>query len=207
MSLSALAVDGLERALNGYLALDPEARSTLAGLQGRVIAVHLLVPDLTLYLVPAADGLQVLQHIEGEPDCTLTGTPLALARLGTAREKADELFSGGVRISGDTELGRRFGEVLGGLEVDWEEQLSRLTGDVIAHQIGRGVRGLTRWAGLTGRTLEQDLGEYLQEEARLVPTRLEVEGLLRDVDELRDDVERLEARVARLERRRSGKAP
>lgn len=207
MSLSALAVDGLERALNAYLALDPEAGSALARLQGRVIAVHLLVPDLTLYLVPAADGLQILRHIEGEPDCTLTGTPLALARLGTAREKADELFTGGVRVSGDTELGQRFGEVLGALDIDWEEQLSRLAGDVLAHQIGRGVRGLTRWAGATGRTLVQDLGEYLQEEARLVPARLEAEAFLQDVDDLRDDVERLEARVARLERRLGGRAP
>ncbi|NCC30261.1 MAG: sterol-binding protein, partial [Gammaproteobacteria bacterium] len=45
-----------------------------------------------------------------------------------------------------------------------------------------------------------DLQEYLQEEARLTPTRYEVEAYLTQVDILRDDVERAEARIERLVR-------
>ena len=50
-------------------------------------------------------------------------------------------------------------------------------------------------------SLVTSAAEYLQEEGRDVPVRLEVEEFLREVDRLRDDVERLEARIARLSRR------
>jgi ubiquinone biosynthesis protein UbiJ len=205
MSLSGPAVESLETALNAYLSLDPEASRRLADLSGRVIAIEVQGVGLRLYLVPGPHGVQILRRIEGDPDCVLSGTPIALARLGASREQADELFSGGVRVSGDTEVGQRFGRILGSLDVDWEEQLSRVTGDLLAHQVGRGLRGLLRWAGGARRTLEQDLGEYVQEELRLLPGRLEVEAFLGDVDDLRDEVERLEARVARLERPSGGR--
>jgi ubiquinone biosynthesis protein UbiJ len=71
-------------------------------------------------------------------------------------------------------------------------------GDPAAHQVGAGVRAAGRWGQKVGDTLLQNLREYLQEEARIVPTRYEVDAFLGEVDTLRDDVERLEARIARL---------
>ena len=44
----------------------------------------------------------------------------------------------------------------------------------------------------------QNIREYLQEEAREVPSRSEVESFGDDVNTLRDDVERLAAKVQRL---------
>ena len=43
-----------------------------------------------------------------------------------------------------------------------------------------------------------DLTEYLQEEARVVPTRMGLEAFMDDIDTLRSDVDRLAARVDRL---------
>jgi len=201
MSLSDLALNGLETALNRCLALDSESWAQLKALHGRVIGLEILGLGITLYLVPAPNGIQIFDRIEGEPDCTLSGTPLGLARLGASRDKAGELFTGQVRVQGDTELGKSFGELLAGLEVDWEELLASLTGDVAAHQIGRRLRGVGRWGRSAWHTLEQDLGEYLQEEACLLPSAAEIEAFQADVDLLREDVDRLEARIQRLERR------
>ena len=52
-------------------------------------------------------------------------------------------------------------------------------------------------------TLGTNVAEYLQEEGRDVPTRLELEEFLRSVDDVRDATDRFEARLARLESRRS----
>jgi ubiquinone biosynthesis protein UbiJ len=105
-------------------------------------------------------------------------------------------------VEGQTDLAQELGELLGGIEVDWEEQLSRLVGDPVAHQVGSGLRSAGRWGRHSAETLTQNLGEYLQEEARLLPSRNEVAAFLDDIDRLRDDVERLAARIARIAKHR-----
>jgi ubiquinone biosynthesis protein UbiJ len=196
------ALAALETALNRTIALDPEWAARLAPLQGRLICIELKGFGTRFYLIPGADGLQLFGAYEGEPDCLLRGSPLALARMGLAERKEDELFAGEVEVEGDTRLAQDLGAFIAGLDVDWEEQLSRLVGDPVAHQVGQGLRSVGRWGRKSADTLAQDLKEYLQEEARLLPTDYEVQAFLDRVDTLRDDVERLAARIERLARGR-----
>ena len=89
--------------------------------------------------------------------------------------------------------------ILDELDIDWEEQLSRLTGDVVAHQLGNLARRGRHVLRHGLNTLEQDIGEYLQEELRVLPTRIETENFSSDVTRISMDVERLAARVKRLQ--------
>lgn len=200
MTVRDLALEGLEQGLNRLIRLDPVASRQLATLHGQVIRIDLIGTGIQLHCVPGHDGrVQILGSIEGEPDCTLSGSPLDLMRARDSSQSAKQLFSGNVRIDGDNQTAHRFSEALAGLEIDWEEQLSRLTGDIAAHEIGRGVRAVL-WEGeRIGRSGRENLSEYLTEEARLLPHRYEVEDFLADVDTLRDDSERLAARIALLE--------
>ena len=111
---------------------------------------------------------------------------------------APALFQGAVKIDGDTETGQAFQDLLADVDWDWEEQLSRVTGDVIAHQTGKLAKQAKQLLSDSRDTLAQDCSEYLQEEAQWLPTQIEVDYFLADVDRLRDDVARLEARVKRL---------
>jgi ubiquinone biosynthesis protein UbiJ len=188
----------LEAAINRYIALDPEGAARIAELHGRVILIEVAGFGSRIYVIPGTAGIQLYGNYMGEPDCVLHGAPMALARVGLSNRKEDQLFSGQVRIEGDTRLAQAFGDLLGGLEVDWEEQLSRLVGDAAAHEVGKQVRTFERWGRRTGDSLTQDLKEYLQEESRLTPGRYEVQDFLDEVDRLRDDVERLAARIERL---------
>lgn len=205
MTTRDLSYAGLEAALNGYLGLDPVTRQRLAALHGRTVGVEVLGLGLTLFFTADEAGvLQVFGRHEGEPDCWLRGAPLDLLRAGEGAAGADQLFRQRVRIEGDSALAQRFGAILAGIDIDWEEQLARLVGDVAAHEVGEAARAAQDFGARTGRTAERNLREYLQEEARLVPTRYEVKEFLDAVDAVRDDVERLAARVDRLRRRAGG---
>jgi len=197
--LLSLLGAALETAVNGVLALDPETRERLAELRGRVIAFEIVGLGATLYLIPGVDRLNVYTHHEGMPDTTLRGSPLGLLSMGLAENAGDSFFAGDVSLDGDVELGSRFREILDGLDIDWEEHLSRLTGDVVAHKAGELLRGALAWGGKAIDTLSRDGAEYLQEERRDLPSRGEVEDFLDDVDTLRSDADRLAARVERLE--------
>jgi len=190
---------GLEAALNRYLRLDPDTAARMAALQPRSIAIELTPLQLTLYVLPADSGVRLPPRLETAPDTVLRGTPLGLAQLGLGSQSGKTLFSGSVTIEGDVETGQAFKAILDEMDIDWEEQLSRLTGDAIAHQLGNTAR---RAAGILQhgrRTLERDLGEYLQEELRLLPTRIETENFSADVSRIGMDTDRLAARIRRLQ--------
>lgn len=188
----------LVSAFNRYLAMDPDTGNRLEPLDGRTIALELRGFDLVICLQVNAGRIAVLQEPETEPDTTLCGTPLGFARLGFGDDSATTLFSGDVSITGDVETGQAFKAVLDELDIDWEEQLAGITGDIVAHQLGNAVRSADKWVRQGRTTLAQNLGEYLQEELRVVPTRIEIENFIADVDRLRMDLERLDARIRRL---------
>jgi ubiquinone biosynthesis protein UbiJ len=200
VSVPALVLAGLEITLNRYLSLDPETLSRLAGMTGKLIAVELRGVGITLYMAPHSGGIQLLRECDGGADAVISGTPMALARVGIGEERG-LLFAGEVEIRGDVTLGQRFESVLRELDIDWEEQLSHLVGDAAAHQVGNLVRDALQWGAKSVDTLGRDLTEYLQEESRQLPQRDEVNKFLAAVDVLRNDVERLDARVKRLQAR------
>jgi ubiquinone biosynthesis protein UbiJ len=187
-----------EALLNRLLALDPEGAARLAAIQGRVLRVELTGFGTRIHLVPTEQGLMLYGRYDAEPDCTVRGTPAALLRMAVSEHREDQVFAGAIRIDGDNGVAQTLGEVLKGLDIDWEEQVSRLLGDTLAHRIGVQTRSAGRWASRSGEVLTRDLREYLIEEGRLLPGDDDMRAFLDGVDTLRDDVERLEARVERL---------
>lgn len=198
-SLPALLLAAVETAFNRYLALDPENAAQMARLQGKVIVLELRGPGQRLYLLPQQDSVLVLGDYEGEVDATISGSPVALMAMHHPDNRSRSLFSGEVEIRGDVGIGQTLQRILDDMDIDWEEMLARYTGDVLAHQLGNLVRGAGDWLRRSSGVIEQDVGEYLQEEARSLPPRLEVRDFMDDIDVTRSDVDRLEARVKRLE--------
>ncbi|WP_303906811.1 ubiquinone biosynthesis accessory factor UbiJ [Thiohalomonas denitrificans] len=191
------ALAGLEQAMNAIIALDPDTQRRLSRLEGRVVAIELRGTGLSLFAVPGKAGLRLMGHHD-KPDATLRGSPLALLRMGVGGD-TQGLFAGDVQIEGDVEIGQRFKHILDAMEIDWEEHLSSLTGDIIAHQVGNVFRSLASWRQTASDTLVRDTGEYIQEELQMLPGRGEVDHFMDEVDTLRTDVDRLEARIRRLQ--------
>jgi ubiquinone biosynthesis accessory factor UbiJ len=204
MSFRDLALQGIETAVNNLIDLDGHAADKLAPLHGHSVGIGLRGTGMVWYFVPDQQGhVQMLGSLEGEPDALIEGSPLDLMRASDKQQGTAQLFAGHVTLQGDTELAQAFSEALGSLRIDWEEQLSKLVGDVTAHEVGRAARELKQESERVGGIWQQNLSEYLTEEARLLPHPYEVEAWLSDVETLRDDVERLIARVDLIEPDRS----
>lgn len=200
-TLSTAIAAVMEAAINPVIALDPDTVERMKSLRGKVIAIEFQGLNICLHFIPGEQGLNVYGHFEGEADTVLRGTPVAMVKMGLAREAGDVLFAGDVEITGDVELGQQFRDIVDGLDIDWEEQLSHFTGDVIAHKLGNLVRGAVKWSKDTASTLSQDAAEYFQEESQDLTNPGEIEHFLKAVDTLRSDVDRLEARISRLKQR------
>jgi ubiquinone biosynthesis protein UbiJ len=101
-------------------------------------------------------------------------------------------------MKGDMELAHEISYLARHLSWDYEEDLSKVVGDVAAHRLAAGARGLARWSREAGKRTAQGAAEYWTEESPLIASRIKVEDFVREVSELRDAVERLEKRVDRL---------
>jgi len=86
------------------------------------------------------------------------------------------------------------------LTADWEGQLAPFVGDALAHKIGTAARGLSAWRAETHQRGSEDVGEYLQEEARVLVTRSEWQELEQETDLVRESLDRLIARAQQVKR-------
>ncbi len=199
MPVKILLISALELAINRFIKLDEEAPILLAPLCNKVIAIHIQPFDSVLYLCPGPDTIQVIDQYFEEPDATMSGTPAALSLMGMSSKPMRSIFSGQVRVEGDLEVAGKFQQLFDKLEIDPEEQLSHITGDLIAHKIGRFFYHGKSWTEQSINTFQLNLSEFLQEETRDLPAQPEMDIFLAQVDSLRSDYDRLQARISRLE--------
>jgi len=187
----------LENILNRYLALDPESKKRLKALDGKIISVVLPVFSFQLKILNERVYLQT--EVE-TPDVTIKGSPLSLIHLSFADDKTrKKFFAEDVVIEGDLELGQQIIDLFDELEIDWEEYLSQVVGDVPAHHTGNVVRRVKNFSKKARAILYQNINEYAHEEINLFPPREALEDFFQEVDEVRMESDRLEQSVKRLE--------
>lgn len=198
MLLTALTAT-VEAAFNRYLALDDEALPRLQALQGKLIKLHITGLDIHLFFIPTSEHIKVATEYDQTPDVTIRGSALALARLSQAQDSGKAALANKIEIDGDMALGNRFSAILREVDIDWEEQLSHVVGDIVAHYMGQLGRDTQGWLTESHQAMQANVSEYVQEEARLSPAQTEVTQYLDEVDALRADTDRLKARIQRLQ--------
>jgi ubiquinone biosynthesis accessory factor UbiJ len=194
----------VEKLVNKALSLDEETLCSLASLEGKVIAFEFINTELTVYLFPSGKGLTILTSYETKPDVLIKGTPSNFIMMMASSKKKSSALPTDMQIMGDISLAQRFQDIMQNIEIDLEEPLSKWVGDTMAYQIGKFIRGTSRFAANTGKTLATDISEYLRFEINMLPDDLLVEEFSKDVDVLREDVERFEQRINKLEARIKG---
>jgi len=196
-----MLLERLESALNRNIAQSRAALSALRQLDGKVLALKAQGTPLELFFRSSEGRMQVLTRYDGPADTSLSGTPLAL--LSLVGPQAEERLRGrAIRIEGDAETAQKFRDLFKHAQPDFEEELARVIGDIAAHRLAGVARGLAGWGRRASASLGANLAEYLQEEGRDLPTRVEVEEFLAGVDELREATDRCEARLGRLAAKR-----
>ena len=201
LDAAAASAFGLESVVNRCIRESTRAGEILEDLDGRSLAIVVQGLGICLRLGASKTHLAVsASSARSEPSATATveGTPLAL--LGLLRSAGPEAFrESGVSLSGDAQTAEAFAELLGHARPDLEDELSGWIGDIAAHEVAGAARRTDDWARQAGSALSMNTSEFLQEEARQLPPRVEVNAFGRDVEHLRDDVERAAQRLARLE--------
>lgn len=198
MLIKPILAATLETALTQYLALDEDSPLLLQPLAGKVIAIQFEPMNETLYFCPTDHHIQILENFQGQPDATIRGHLVQLGLLKFQSSPLESVFKGDLRIEGDTQTARHFQQLFNQLDIDLEDKLAGVTGDVVAHQIGNLFRRSQKWLNDSSEAIRLNSKEFLQEETRNLPAKPEVDAFCTAVDHLRSDFDRLQARIDQL---------
>lgn len=187
-------LESAEKMVNKVLSLDEEILASLETLTGKIFEIDVQNTDIRIFILPSGEGITLASEYEGKADVAIKGRPSALLGMITA----EKIGAGNIEINGNVGLAQKFQSILKNIDVDWEEYLSHFVGDITAHNVGNFLRGMSRFAIATGKTIGLDISEYLRYEKEALLDKSELDEFNHTVDKLRNDVERLQKRVDRL---------
>lgn len=191
--LRTAALASAEKIINAALAYDPASRIALEQLAPQVLAVEITVPQIKVFVVPTAEGVNLRGHYEGDITTSIQGTLPALISL--AKSDQLNLKDTGVHIFGSTHFLAELQRILKNLDIDWEEILSQILGDILGHQSAQFIRTKMAWAKDRAANIQRLTSELLTEELRVLPNQAELSFFNNHVDELRLGADRVAARI------------
>ncbi|MAD44519.1 MAG: hypothetical protein CMI02_06115 [Oceanospirillaceae bacterium] len=199
--LQALCVPA-ETSINHVLQYDPAALHAMARHQGRLLAIRIDgAGQLLVRIYDNGIGLSLMG--DNDPDAVLTGSLADFIALAGADDKANTLINSHIDMDGDSEFAIALTRIAQHLDIDWEAVISPLTGGLLAHQLGKGLRGLLSWGKSTSATYRTAVKEYLEDEVEAVTPAPLMRHFADEVDELKLATDRLSARIDRLSARQA----
>ncbi|HXH55003.1 MAG TPA: SCP2 sterol-binding domain-containing protein [Gammaproteobacteria bacterium] len=190
----------IDTIVNRALALDPNAMRHLKKLHGKCLEIFLQDFEKAFFICFTATGIQcTLKKPESseKSDARISGPIKAFFNLMLTKN-SHQSAQLGLSFEGDFNTVEVIQQLFLSLDIDWVEATSFWTGDIIAHQLGQFVHHTKKRNIQLLKNTAESISEYLQEESLILPTRIEVNRFIDQVDVLRADVDRLNARLARL---------
>lgn len=185
----------LERVINNVLQLDEENYKKLTGLDGKIIAIEISGLNITVYLNLTSQGVEIKSECDVAVDVTIRASAMTFFTMLLTGEGEQSVSVGDMEIAGDVDLAQQFQSILKTLEIDWEEYISKWTGDYPAHKLGNFFRDARKYVNESKEIIGMDISEYLRYEKELLPDQIEIDQFNSAVDVVRNDVERLRQRL------------
>jgi ubiquinone biosynthesis protein UbiJ len=196
--MKTIVLNTLETAMNRYLQSDTQSLHRLQKMAGKSISIELFPLNLHFNCRFTAEHVS-LDMNEGEAaQTTIKGSPLQLLGALVDKNNRHQFFADDLTIEGDAEFAQEVIALFDQVHIDWEEQTSRLIGDVPAYQLSKFLGGIRQWVNTTQASITEDVSDYLHEEATLFPAKEQLDEFFNDIDTLRMDADRLETRITNL---------
>lgn len=198
MPFPSLVCAVIETTLNQLLQLDSSAEQRLPPLTGKAIKLTLQEYKQPLHFFFSNQRVEVLAEYEGTLDAELTIAATTLPQLKQSGQITELIKSEQLVIVGDIKLLQHFADLMIKLNIDWEEHLSHYTGDIIAHRSSQfGSKVWSKLSKLQQQNKKQ-VAEYITQELRLAPGRLEFVHFSDQVNQLNKQLNQLEQRIKQL---------
>ncbi len=203
--LHSLALLPIENTLNSLIKRDQHIASQLQSFENKSIEVIGTSPGFTLTVRFEERSIK-LSAIDSEtlglkPDATITARTEALVGLLIQISNNRALADPAITLSGNAALIQDLHFFIDSFDVDWQDYLTPLVGDILSNELGKFAEAAKSWSSAVGISARRNVYDYLGEEARLVPGKAEVESFTDRLDQLRLQIDRAQAKAEQFGRR------
>ncbi len=189
--------------LNLFFNRYPELKERLAELNGKVFEFEVEDLEESFFMV-VDDGGEVRIHTYSDsvPHVTMSGSSGAFLSLLFSVSDPDSLFfTRQLKLSGETDTGLAFKNLLDNVDIDWERELTVLVGAIPARALIAMAERAKSLAEQGKEKSEQEFEKWMED--RGIPRKSQLELFQKEVEALADSTERLERSVTRVERKSS----
>lgn len=202
-TITTLVTTAIEKSVNFALKYDPATRESLSSMNGTrallksqspTINILLTIWDAELgfFLVPIDESNTI------ESEVQLEGKFEDLVSL--VLTKKHSLSDTNVSVSGKIGTLTKLQSIFEQLEIDWEDALTEYLGTVPGHQASQLIRHAIRRSTQNKQFIQENFPEYLTEELKVTPNKIEFELFTQQLDSLRSAADRLEAKIQRIQK-------
>ena len=200
-SLTLSALSAIENAINLALKQDTPSQNRLSKLAGQQVFLYVEDFDFILQIHILEQGVMLnrpesIEEIELDPrlDTLVQGPSAAYRKL----LEGDGFFDGDLRIQGNAQALMTLHKVMENFELDWEGLLADHIGDLSAAALARLLRAQWSWSKEFATSTRMQLVQHLQTDSQLLPSKIEFDHFVDEMDRFGTLIDRAEARLRLL---------
>ncbi|MBF0096085.1 MAG: SCP2 sterol-binding domain-containing protein [Magnetococcales bacterium] len=200
---SPLTAVGLSVTLNLFFQRYPELKVRLAELAGKVFQFDVEDLEQSFFMVVDEGGeVRIHTYSDALAHVTMAGSSGAfLALLFNTKDPDSLFFSRELKLSGETDTGLHFKNILDNVEVDWQRELAPWLGEKLAGMTLRSVEQVQQVFGQGMERLDGGVESWMGE--RSLPRQAEWQDFRAEMEALVERSDRLARAIGRVERRRA----
>ena len=203
--LGSLALFPFEQLVNGLLTADSHLRNQLHPFIGKSLQLRCNMPRVTVTVLFEESRVRLLSAdpglLEIKPTASISGSAADLLSLLVQSSADKPLSNPAIVLEGDATFVQDLYTNVQNMDVDWEDYLAPLLGDVVTNEISQ-LRGNAReWSHQAGTNIQRNVGDYLKEESQLFPRSDQLDSFSEELDHLRLRIDRVKAKADRLYQR------
>ena len=194
-----------EELLNRVLAKDPHFQRQLAKFAGKSLQINVHPPGIIVTALLEKERIRLLstgaELLDIQITASITGNVGQLLPLILEKRDNRPLSNPALAITGDASFIQELHASLSSLDIDWQDYLAPLLGNLITNELSHISNDIRNWSKQASVNMRRNVNEYLTEEERIFPKKEQLDDFSEELDYLKIRIDRINAKASILDQK------
>ncbi|MBF0195699.1 MAG: SCP2 sterol-binding domain-containing protein [Magnetococcales bacterium] len=193
--------------LNLFFSRYPDLKKQLSELSGKIFEFAVEDLDESYYMmVDDQGGVSIHTYCDNISHVTMSGSTSAFLSLLFQTTDPDSLFfSRALNLSGETDTGLHFKNILNNVDINWEQELTTLFGSVVAKSLMTMAKQAHEVGEQGKEKVEEEIESWMKE--KNLPIKEKFDEYSSEIEDLVNKTEQLEKAISRINKKLSLSKP